>query len=467
MRFDSATRRFKIEIAIPAHARALHMAFCWDRCQAGSWDNNDGHDYAWPIIFPYIGPVLTWNDKTTPQNGVVVSFETGHSAPAWIKYGRRGGPSIRLDSPKSVKHRFELTGLTPDTNYSYEVGSANAFKSSTYKFKTAKSPANIKNVSFIVFGDAQDNGEDGVFSKLADALVAEQSDVDFILSTGDLPWNDNPGDWWTFFDKARALFAGHVVMPAIGNHDTPTVNSNRNHSSFVRYFALPNITENRVYYNFSYGPATFYAMNSERPDELANLAAIDTEHPDSLAREGVQYRWFKDQVQSRASQQAIPTPPSWTFAYWHIPPFNAGTRHGSQQNVTRSVASLFDGVIDWHFGGHEHLYQRMKPIRNADTQPQIMSSYGTGSEDGVGYLVVPSAGVEGGIDLVSTNSQPECRERLAFPVIAPSDNTAPPVIGYTRVDIAEAAIDLRVFALSNQNGPTVVVDRVRYQKPRP
>jgi hypothetical protein len=469
MTYDSVKKRYVVKVAIPSGARALHMDFCWDDCRGGKWDNNGGQDFAWPVVYPYIGPILTWNEKTQPASGVVISFETGYATEAWLEYGKQGQVPTRLASAKGIAHRFVLNRLASDTDYRYRVGSGLKMKSASYTFKTAKPSAGLENLSFLVFGDVQDNGEDGKFAKLVDEIVANQNNFDFILSTGDLPWNDRPGDWWTFFDKGRALFGNHVIMPAIGNHDTPTVNSNSNHSSFVRYFALPGITEEKVFYQFTFGSAEFFAMNSERPDEMVQVHGLAELGSDAqaagLAASGLQYSWLKNQLDTRNLQSPSLADTRWNFAYWHIPPFNAGMRHGSQQGQSRAVAGLFDGIVDWHFGGHEHLYQRTKPLREADRQVKIMPEYGTGPNNGVGYLIVPAGGVSPAVDLVATSAQRDSRERLAFPVVGASVNTVPGVIGYTRVDITGAAIDLRVFSIPEQGGAATVIDRTRYRKP--
>src|SRR5690606_32190101 len=75
MAYNYIKDRYEIEIEVPSAARALHYAFCWNFCSSGEWDNNSKNDYSWPIVFPYIGPLLSWDEGTDPSSGVVVSFE--------------------------------------------------------------------------------------------------------------------------------------------------------------------------------------------------------------------------------------------------------------------------------------------------------------------------------------------------------------------------------------------------------
>jgi hypothetical protein len=432
--------RFVLELEIPEGARAFHAAFCKDECDTGDWDNHDGRDYGWPVVFPFIGPVLTWNEHTPPESGVVVSFETGAPMPGYVEYGEPGAAPRRVVSPSGETHRIALTGLRPDTRYEYRVG-AGALVSSTFAFKTAQAPDALTSMRFVVFGDAQDDGEHGRFAELADELVRTQGDADFVLSTGDLPANDRPGDWWTFFDKGRAFFSTKVFMPALGNHDTPTVNSNSDHRSFVRYFALPEITLEHPFYRFRYGTAEFFGMNSERPGEM---------QPG-----GVQYEFLREQLER---------PASWRFAYWHIPPFNAGARHFQQQGDVRQLAGLFDGKLDWHFGGHEHIYQRMKPLQDAGGTPRIVERYGTRPDEGVGYVMMPAGGVDPGTRFVKRSDYPRYRDRLAFPRLADDEDTVPRWIGFLRVELLPHAFRMETWQVPAGGGAGRIVDRVEYVK---
>ncbi len=434
---------FVLEAAVPEGARALHVAFCKDSCDPSDWDNRSGRDYAWPVIFPYIGPILTWNERTRPESGVVISFETGSAMSAAVEINEAGKPPRRVASSDGDTHRVELTDLKPATTYEYRIVSDNGLASDRFRFKTARPPASIDRVRFVVFGDAQDDGVNGRFAALAREMASRETDADFILSTGDLPANDKPGDWWTFFDKGRPLLSSKVLMPAIGNHETPTVDSNPDHRSFARYFALPAITEERPFYRFTFGPAEFFGMNSERPAELA--------------RGGVQYEWLKAKL---AVRDAMP----WRFAYWHIPPFNAGTRHYQQQGTSRALSGLFDGRLDWQFGGHEHLYQRMKPLRDAERRPRPVERYGRNGVDGVGFVVVPASGTAGSTGLVTDEDHAHYRDRLAFPIVAPSDHRVDSWIGYLRVEINGPRFQMEAVRVPASGGESQVVDRVDYAK---
>jgi hypothetical protein len=448
MQVSLASGQARLQISVPDGVRAMHMAFCWDECAAGDWDNNQGRDYSWSVVFPYIGPLLTWNANTAPDRGVVVTFETSWASTSWLKIWRDGQTPTLHQGAAAVLHRFQVTGLRPATRYNYQVGTPDGFVSAVHSFKTTSGASD--KVSFVVFGDAQDNGENGRFATVADTILREHGDVDMVVSTGDLPWNDKPGDWWSFFDKGRALFASKVFMPVVGNHDTPLPGTHPDHTSFSRYFALPDTSSDRAFYRFDVGPARFFGMNSERPNELVSG--------------GRQYQWLADQLRSRRTLQRQGGS-QWTFVLWHVPPFNAGARHWRAQFHFRALSQLFDGIVDWQLSGHEHLGQRFKPLRHATTAPQILPSYGQNGDQGVGYLVVPGGGVTPEQRLVAPGVAGDVRGLLAYPTGLGSD-VIDPYMGFARFDITGDELRLKTYAVASTlaGRRSAIKDQVSYSK---
>lgn len=369
MRWDASREAFIAPITLPVEARALHFAFCWDACLSNQWDNNNKRDYGWPVEFPYIGPILTWNDDTNPTSGVVVSFEDPSLSNAWLEYWPQGKreESIRIDDQARIMHQFVISKLRSGKRYGYRVGIGTDFTSKEYSFVTHDGSSNL---SFIALADLQDGGEWNAFAKIKPHLKDDSQSL-FYVFAGDFPWDDNPGLWWTAFASTRELLASKVIMPVPGNHDTPTTTHNANTSSFFRYFALPTSAKGIGSYDFSVGPANFLALNSETPKDFS--------------RGGSQYRWLEKQKQ-RLQQTAKN---QWTFAYWHTPPWDTALRHFDEQWSFRAAARLLPRTVHWHFSGHEHMYQRMLPI---GINNQVVANYGTKPGQGTGFTVLPALG---------------------------------------------------------------------------
>jgi len=389
---------FQASFYVPKDARSIHYVFYWNDGGDKKWDTNNGDDWGAAVVFPFIGPYLTWNHNTSPNTGIVINYQTASPCNGRVEYGKTSSLGYTMQGTvKVLNHHFQLTGLEANTDYYYRVSDDKGNTSSVYSFKTGGTSVN--DLKYIVLADMQDNGDDRRWKDIADEVHAHHSDADFILVAGDMPWDDKPGHWWTFFDKGRELFASKVIMPALGNHDTPTTGSNADSSTFRKLFDLPLTSGSETYYSFSYGPAKFMVFNSEIPSEFDK---------DS----GVQYSWAQQQISSiwSGGQKQFP----WVFAYWHIPPYDVAARHYTQQGSFRDVTKLFDGTVDWVFAGHEHLYHRIKPMRyNAWVAPS--GGYGEGSSDGVGYLVVPPAGNYPANEIIHyTWSKSYYRGRMAF-----------------------------------------------------
>jgi hypothetical protein len=313
------------------------------------------------------------------------------------------------------------------------VHDALGHSSETFSFVTAE--ASASDYEFLVLSDAQDDGDSLRWGDVAAELAASYPEARFILFAGDLAIIDNAGYWWIFFDRARDLLSGRALMPAPGNHDTPSFASSTDISSFLRYFDLPYDTEGDAWYGFDYGNAHFLAL--------------DSENTPSLAIGGEQYVFAQEDLAACGAGDAR----AWehVFSYFHVPPYNAAPRHGAEQALVRDVTGLFDGVVDWHFSGHEHLYQRTLPLRyNGVIAPS--GEYGVGEEegdeDGVGYIVLPPAGAWPDMNLIrSDDPEARRRERLAYPVVGPTETAVDSEIGFVVARVEGSTLSLETWGM--------------------
>src|SRR5690606_31465207 len=146
----------------------------------------------------------------------------------------------------------------------------------------------------------------------------------------------------------------------------------------------------------------------------------------------------------------------------HIPPYNGGSRHYHQQRDFKATAALFPGRVDWHFSGHEHLYQRMLPLVQRADRTSVRGHYG--SDGGVGHIVVPPAGATPNQTLVGESASLFDRRWLAFPEVSASQTFVDGVIGFLRIDIRGNGIQLRTYGVEAEAGRSRVIDQVEYYK---
>jgi len=434
---------FETTVSLPADARALHFVFFSSDGTNQTWDNNDGKDFGREILFPYVGPLLSYMGSSDPTTEVHIAFHTGHACIGKVEYGASSqlGTVVR-EAAASPSHKLHLQGLSPGSTVHYRVSCEGAGASDVYSFRTPA--AGSARLTFVVLSDMQEDGERTAWGRVAEEVLANHSDADLVLSAGDNAWNDQPGHWWTFFDKGRALFAGRPFMAAPGNHDTPTVGSNSDTSSFERWFHFDNASGSEIAYRFRYGPALFLALGTERPDELIK----DT---------GSQYRFAQETLADLGGT-------TWAFAYWHVGPYNAGARHFSQVGISRDVTALFDGKVDWVFCGHEHLFQRHWPLRyNA----QKVDAYGNGANQGVGYVVTPPAGTWPNKDLIPrTDPKAYYRERVAKPLPSGDSDGLPSELGFVVVKLDGRSLAMKGSGMGTRGAPLAAheVDSVLYLK---
>jgi len=454
---------FEATVTLPAAAHLLDFVFFTQGATGKQWDNNAGEDYHRSVGVPYIGPYLTLRDNLTgtppqpdrdPARSVMVSFVTDHPCQGRVRYGTSASalPSAMAESASGTHHHLVLTALAPDTVHHYQVSCIDPAVSCPlpqiapiFSFRTARqSPSDV---TFAVLSDPQDNRSANEHWKDVAQILTQppHDDARFVLITGDLTGDDLPQRWWDFFDKGRALFASRPLVPAVGNHDTPGYTSSATAASFDALFDFDSSSGSDLYHALVHGPLTLLVLNSE----TSQVAPADWKPG------GAQYGW----VASALAQTKTP----WRFAAWHIPPYNTGTRHSGQGADTRPMTALFDDKVDWVFCGHEHLYQRFKPLRFATSGPvaTVVPSYG-GPGGGVGYLVAPVGGHDPPESSLLGAADP-LRSMLASPAgseIA-GDSLVNPFVGFVKVTVSGKSFQLTTHAL----GQTTPRDQVSYTRP--
>lgn len=449
---------FEATVDLPEDARALHFRFVTDDVRPGdpsagdtasleTWDDREGRDWGAGIRFPYIGPFLTWNDAVQPEDGVVVNWETGTPCLGVVSWGTSVDALDRrtVGTASDTVHHVALTGLHPDTTYWYRVHDNRGQASEAFSFRTA--PTGATSVRFVVFSDAQDKGERERWPETAAEILSSHADVDLLLVAGDLAADDTPWHWWSFFDPARDLLAGHPILPVPGNHDTPTGGHHDDLTSFTRYFDLPRAagTGTGATWRVDRGDIRFLGINSERASEL---------DPG-----GVQYEWMAAELADAADFARV-------FAAWHVPAYDAAVRHTWEQWDTRPLTDLTDGAVDWVFAGHEHVLQRMKPLRRGAT---IVDRYGRGEGEGTGFLVLPPSGyAPDGAFVPHDAENADLRDLLAFPVLGETQDSVAGELGFVRVEADAARVTLTVYGMGTLDAPIAahVVDTITVETSR-
>ncbi len=193
-----------------------------------------------------------------------------------------------------------------------------------------KLPLQPKSVRFAVIGDSgTGDREQYEVARLLEAC-RQKVNFDFVIMLGDnIYGSHNPGDFARKFEQPYKplLDAGVKFCASLGNHDDPDVE--------------------RRYKPFN--------MNGERYYKFSKGGEVDFFVLDSNYMDPTQLKWIGDQLQASKAK--------WKIAYFHHPLYNFGKHHGPDLDLRAQLAPLFQKFgVNVVFSGHEHVYERIKPI---------------------------------------------------------------------------------------------------------
>jgi uncharacterized protein (TIGR03437 family) len=240
------------------------------------------------------------------------------------------------------QYRATLTGLAPGTAYSYRVieGGVNVTPESGYRFSTPGPGP----VSFLVLGDSGD----GSSHQLAVTLQMVTEQPDFVVHVGDIAYESGTYNEFTanYFEYYKTLQRRACFFTIAGNHEYYTQNS----APYLALHAPPTDTvpdlDRGKYYSFDWADMHFTALD-------ANL--LDPQFADAQAR---MLAWFDNDL---AQSQAL-----WKIVFWHQTPYPIF--HHIDDPIDIAARALFVPILERHgvqllLAGHEHNYQRSKPMR--------------------------------------------------------------------------------------------------------
>lgn len=181
--------------------------------------------------------------------------------------------------------------------------------------------------SFAVAGDSRDD-KDGIFPQILSAV--DDSDMEFLLHTGDMVNQDSPGEW-DAFREATARFRKPLRV-VIGNHE---LYGGGTREKFAERFGLPGTS-----WSFTHKDAHFAIVDNAKgtfPDNT--LAWLD-----------------RDLAAHPKGKGGITT----LIVAMHIPPrsdgvFPHGTRYDYEERSAKLLAILKRHGVDAVLSGHEHM----------------------------------------------------------------------------------------------------------------
>ena len=347
---------------------------------------------------PYLQPGVSGSKLVEGQESIVVAWQTnGTLADYRVEYGSAQSldktatisRNERLSTERKVgekifNHAATLNGLKLNNRYHYRVRMAEETLLEGY-FTTRK-PRGTK-TRFVAFGD----NSYGDISDRAIAYQTYRSRPDFVMNTGDNVYEGGLDNEYAryFFPVYNAEQAGQRIgapllrsvpfYSVLANHDVhgkdadgiaiadfsknvdslayytnfhfpnnglvpanPTLTSGKSEALDSFLAAAGSRFPNMANYSYDYGDAHFLCLDSNTYIDPNNAA-----------------------LQAWIAADLSGTDATWKFVAYHHPAFNAGADHYAEQHM-RVLSPIFEAHgVAFVLNGHEHVYQRSRPLRFA------------------------------------------------------------------------------------------------------
>jgi hypothetical protein len=161
---------------------------------------------------------VTWRTDTSVAQGIV-ELAVSQPGPHFIRAPRRLSAVFEdLKSDLSDARYFSVVmdDLMPDTTYAYRVGDG-ANWSEWFQFRSA--PATPKPLSFIYFGDAQ-NDVKSMWSRVVRSAFQDAPRAALLVHAGDLINSANrDAEWGGWFEAAGFINGMMPILATPGNHE--------------------------------------------------------------------------------------------------------------------------------------------------------------------------------------------------------------------------------------------------------
>jgi 3',5'-cyclic AMP phosphodiesterase CpdA len=271
------------------------------------------------------------------DTAATIMWRTPSETEGIVEFGEDPNLSSTVRGDTARVHAIRLTGLTANTTYVYRARSAGSW-SERQTFRTPPDAGGA--VTAVVVGDTGSGSESQ--EKLSRVML--RTNPDLVLHTGDVVYPRGGECHYEdkFYEPYRELIASVPVYPVLGNHDILTDNG----EPYLTAFALPTESSGTErYYSFDFGPL--------------HVAALDSElyYDDESVSAGKQKAWLKKDLQT--------TDRPWKIVIIHRPPFNSSPYHGADPRVLEDLVGIFEEEgVDVVFAGHEHVYERLKPVND-------------------------------------------------------------------------------------------------------
>ncbi len=334
------------------------------------------------------GPYLQMG---TPD-AVTLRWRTDTSSDGRVRYGTspQNLQFFKDDINVTTEHEVRLTGLSPETQYYYSVGTTSQSLiggDPNHFFTTSPPQGNSIPTRVWVLGDSGTANANAEAVRNAYESFTGTNHTNLWLMLGDNAYNDGTDSEYqgAVFDMYPNMLRKSVLWPTLGNHDGHTADSSTQSGPYYDIFTLPKQGDaggipsgTEAYYSFDYGNIHFICLDSHETDRSPT---------------GAMMTWLEDDL--------LQTNANWIIAFWHHPPYSKGSHNSDTESqlieMRQNALPILEMYgVDLVLTGHSHSYERSFLIdghygSSNTLQPSMILDNGDGRVDGNGTYSKPSS----------------------------------------------------------------------------
>ncbi|MBR5516143.1 MAG: fibronectin type III domain-containing protein, partial [Clostridia bacterium] len=344
--------------------------------------------------------------------------------------------TVAAEKISAVRFSAKISGLEPDTDYSYRVGSNNAWS----KVNTLKTHAKDNSFSFIFAADPQIGTyfdiDTRAWSNSLDKLYNWfEDDVEFLMSAGD---QINVVEKESEYDVYKAPGAMRTLpqIVTVGNHD-----DGPNHSY---NFVYENVDQNTLSDAGQYGGDFWVSYDGVLILDL-NLNNLSVALHESFIKNAI------------AEYTAAYGEPMWIFALFHQPFYSAGVRAGfdETEEMRNTLGPIFSELgIHAVFNGHDHTYTRSYMINGTEIIDDA-SLYTEVNGDPYGSYYDPN---QGDVFYITGNSASGSKYYESYPQPFSAKANQENVPTLTKVDVTKDSLVFTTYRTGETNEVVDILD---------
>jgi hypothetical protein len=351
------------------------------------------------------GPYLQIGTPTS----IVVRWRTGAGTNSRVRYGTSPTnlSSTQDHTLVTTEHEVTVTGLSPDTQYYYSVGTTTTVLAggADFTFITAPAAGSTQPIRIWAIGDSgtADAGAAAVRDAYASFTGTRYTDVWLMLGDNAYSNGTDPEYQAAVFNMYPTFLKQTVLWPTIGNHDTGGSTNPPGSLPYYQMFSLPTSGQaggvasgTEDYYSFDVGNIHFICLDSMTSERSSSSPMMT---------------WLQSDISS--------TTKNWIIAYWHHPPYSKGSHDSDTESqlieMRQGALPILENFgVDLVLTGHSHSYERsflldghygfsntLTPAMKKDAgsgredEPDgayVKATGGTAAHEGAVYAVAGSSG---------------------------------------------------------------------------